>query len=71
MKGKKTIFLREKEQDLINEFTKLISDICIEGKEEECVESCYFAPLCPFSANVMDNFCELWDKINIDVRQEE
>lgn len=71
MKNKNTIFLRGKEQDVINEFTKLISDICIKGKEEECAVSCYFAPLCPFTANVMDNFCELWDKIDIDVRKED
>lgn len=72
MKVKNTIFLGDKEQELINKFAELISDICIEGEGgDKCIESCYFISLCPRRVSVMDNFCELWNKVDIEVQTEE
>lgn len=72
MKTKNLFYLGEKEQDLINEFTKLIGDICIQVGDDECVDSCYFTSLCPHCVDVMDSFCNLWnEREDIEVQKGE
>lgn len=71
MKSKKKILLEDNEQVLIGMFADLISDICIENREE-CPASCYFKPFCPHAnLDVIDSFCNLWEENrHLEVRKE-